>query len=275
MWSVGCIFAELLHGKAIMPGKTEPEQVEKIYDLCGSPDEVIWPGVSKLPWYNNFKPALPKKRRLREVFRHFDRHALELLGKMLTLDPSKRISAEDALKAEYFRADPLPCDPKSLPRFVPSHEFQIKKKRQQQEEAVKRQKLQHPPQQHERLPSIQHSGQSHPQSRPGRYQPMHHTQPPVAAGPSHHYGKRPSGGPNRYPRSGKPDSPYPSRGGQGGDYGSRSYAPQGRGAPYQGHVGGSRGYAAGDSNIPQSRPYESSSGGRYSNRNQPYGGWQQ
>ncbi|KAK3023692.1 hypothetical protein RJ639_044302 [Escallonia herrerae] len=115
MWSVGCIFAELLHGKPIFPGKDEPEQLNKIFELCGAPDEVIWPGVSKIPWYNNFKPSRPLKRRLREVFRHFDRHALELLEKMLTLDPSQRISAKDALDAEYFWADPLPCDPKSGP----------------------------------------------------------------------------------------------------------------------------------------------------------------
>lgn len=42
----------------------------------------------------------------------FDRHALELLEKMLVLDPSQRISAKDALDAEYFWTDPLPCDPK-------------------------------------------------------------------------------------------------------------------------------------------------------------------
>nr|DAD29254.1 TPA_asm: hypothetical protein HUJ06_030722 [Nelumbo nucifera] len=89
MWSVGCIFAELLHGKPIFPGKDEPEQLNKIFELCGAPDEVNWPGVSKIPWYNNFKPTRPMKRRLREVFRHFDRHALELLERMLTLDPSQ------------------------------------------------------------------------------------------------------------------------------------------------------------------------------------------
>ncbi|KAE8711422.1 Cyclin-dependent kinase C-3 [Hibiscus syriacus] len=67
MWSVGCIFAELLHGKLIFPGKDEPEQLNKIFELCGAPDEVNWPGVSKIPWYNNFKPTRPMKRRLREA----------------------------------------------------------------------------------------------------------------------------------------------------------------------------------------------------------------
>ncbi|KAL1536730.1 [pyruvate dehydrogenase (acetyl-transferring)] kinase [Salvia divinorum] len=105
------------------------------------------------------------KKRIRELFRHFDRHALDLLEKMLVLDPAQRISTDDALDAEYSWIDPLPCEPKSLPKYESSHEFQTKKRRQQQrqnEEIAKRQKLQHP-QQHARLPPIQQSGQSHPQ----------------------------------------------------------------------------------------------------------------
>ncbi|KAK7401085.1 hypothetical protein VNO78_12399 [Psophocarpus tetragonolobus] len=302
MWSVGCIFAELLHGKPIFPGKDEPEQLNKIFELCGAPDEVNWPGVSKTPWYNQFKPTRPMKRRLREVFRHFERHALELLEKMLTLDPAQRITAKDALDAEYFWTDPLPCDPKSLPKYEASHEFQTKKKRQQQrqnEENAKRLKMQHP-QQHSRLPPIQQAGQQHPQMRQGPNHPIHGSQPAVASGPSHHYGKPrgPSGGPGRYPPGGNPSSGYshPNRGGQGGGgggYGSGSYPPQGRAAPYgssgmpggpsggprSGGGGGSTAYGVGAPNYPQGAPYSGSTAGRGSNmmggnRNQQYG-WQQ
>ncbi|KAJ4980056.1 hypothetical protein NE237_010836 [Protea cynaroides] len=292
MWSVGCIFAELLHGKPIFPGKDEPEQLNKIFELCGAPDESNWPGVSKIPWYNNFKPTRPMKRRLREVFRHFDRHALELLDRMLTLDPAQRICAKDALDAEYFWTDPLPCDPRSLPKYESSHEFQTKKKRQQQrqhEETAKRQKLQHA-QQHPRLPPIQQSGQAHPQLRQGPSQPMHSSQPPIPAGPSHHYGKPrgPSGGPNRYPQSGNPSGGYnhPNRGGQGGGYSGGPYPPQGRGPPYAasgmpggGPRGGGSSYGGGAPNYPQGGPYGGSGVGRGSNmmggnRNQQYG-WQQ
>ncbi|PSR95423.1 Cyclin-dependent kinase [Actinidia chinensis var. chinensis] len=299
MWSVGCIFAELLHGKPIFPGKDEPEQLNKIFELCGAPDEASWPGVSKIPWYNNFKPTRPMKRRLREVYRHFDRHALELLEKMLTLDPLQRISAKDALDAEYFWTDPLPCDPKSLPKYEASHEFQTKKKRQQQrqhEETAKRQKVQHHQQQHSRLPP---TGQGHAQMRPGPNQSMHGSQPPVAAGPSHHYGKPrgPSGGPNRYAHGGNnpPASGaynHPNRGQGGGGFGgSGAYPPQGRGGqpPYGGSSnipgggprGGVSGYGGvGAPNYPQGGPpYGSSGAGRGSNmisgnRNQQYG-WQQ
>ncbi|GFQ03770.1 cyclin-dependent kinase c-1 [Phtheirospermum japonicum] len=279
MWSVGCIFAELLYGKPILPGKNEPEQLNKIFELCGTPDEVTWPGVSKIPC--------------------FDRHALDLLEKMLVLDPSQRISAKDALDAEYFWTDPLPCDPKSLPKYEASHEFQTKKKRQQQrqnEEIAKRQKLQHP-QQHARLPPIQQTGQTH--SQHWNNNPSHqinNPQPPMPGVTSHHqYGKprgQPGGGPTRYPPGGAPAASggyYQDRGGQssGGGYNSGPYPSQGRGPPpYPGNNAppnnGPRGNAGGygaPPNYSQSGQYGGSGGGRGQNlpsgsRNQQYG-WQQ
>ncbi|KAH0681281.1 hypothetical protein KY290_023433 [Solanum tuberosum] len=288
MWSVGCIFAELLFGKPILPGKNEPEQLNKIFELCGTPDEINWPGVSKIPWYSKFKPARPMKRRVREVFRHFDRHALDLLDKMLNLDPSQRICAKDALDGEYFWTDPLPCDPRSLPKYESSHEFQTKKKRQQQrqnEEMAKRHKLQHP-QQHSRLPPIQQPG--HSQHWGGSTHQMSNSQPATSAGAGHHqFGKpRGTGGSNRYPPGGNPGGGYyQDRGAQGGGYSSGAYPPQGRAPPFPGSGlapsgprGPSGGYG-GPPNYSQSGQYGGSGAGRGSNqmsgnRNQQYG-WQQ
>ncbi|KAL4557526.1 hypothetical protein LXL04_035707 [Taraxacum kok-saghyz] len=281
MWSVGCIFAELLHGKPILTGKNEPEQVTKIFELCGSPDEINWPGVSRIQWYTKFKPSRQMKRRVREVFRHFDRNALELLEKMLTLDPSQRISAKDALDAEYFWVDPLPCDPKSLPKYESSHEFQTKKKRQQQrqiEEMAKRQKVQHP-QQHARLPPVQQSGQPQHWGGGGGGGGGHNNHPMgnAGGGPGHHQYGKPRGGPtNRYPGW------VGGQGGVGFSGGAGPYPPQPR-AP--GGVGGPRGGGYAPPNYTQNVGYGGGSGaggggggGRGpnvgGNRNQPYS-WQQ
>lgn len=49
MWSVGCIFAELLTGKPLFPGKDETDQMDKIAQIMGSPTEKNYPGVTRLP----------------------------------------------------------------------------------------------------------------------------------------------------------------------------------------------------------------------------------
>ncbi|CAM8899850.1 unnamed protein product [Rhodiola kirilowii] len=165
------------------------------------------------------------KRRLREVFRHFDRHALDLLDKMLTLDPAQRISATDALDAEYFWADPLPCDPKSLPRYESSHEFQTKKKRQQERqnnEMAKKNKMLYPAQ-HTRLPPIQHTGHAPPHWA-AKNHPTNASQPIASGAPGHHYNK-PRDGPNRHHSGGNPNGGYnnPKHSSQAGSYNSGSY----------------------------------------------------
>jgi cyclin-dependent kinase 10 len=50
MWSVGCIFGELMKHKPLLPGNTEQKEIELIVKLLGAPNETIWPGFSKLPY---------------------------------------------------------------------------------------------------------------------------------------------------------------------------------------------------------------------------------
>ncbi|XP_038884699.1 cyclin-dependent kinase G-2 isoform X3 [Benincasa hispida] len=49
MWSLGCIMAELLSKEPLFNGKTEVEQLDKIFRTLGTPNETIWPRFSKLP----------------------------------------------------------------------------------------------------------------------------------------------------------------------------------------------------------------------------------
>lgn len=152
---------------------------------------------------------------------------------------------------------------------------------------AKRQKLQHP-QQHTRLPPIQ-PGQAHPQHWGGPNNPMNNAQATISAGPSNHqYGKSrgPAGGQGRYPPGGNPSGGYyQDRGGQGGNYSSGPYPPQGRAPPYpasgvanSGPRGASGGYGV-PPNYSQSGQYGGSNTGRGpnqmgGNRNQQYG-WHQ
>ncbi|KAM7280300.1 hypothetical protein ACFE04_007434 [Oxalis oulophora] len=125
LWSTGCILAELYAGKPIMPGRTEVEQLHKIFKLCGSPSEEYW-RKSKLPHATIFKPQQPYRRCVGETFKDFPAPALALMETLLSIDPADRGTAGSALRSEFFMTKPLPCDPSSLPKYPPSKEFDAK-----------------------------------------------------------------------------------------------------------------------------------------------------
>ncbi|KAK4254473.1 hypothetical protein QN277_009851 [Acacia crassicarpa] len=125
LWSAGCILAELFAGEPIMAGRTEVEQLHKIFKLCGSPSERYWK-KSKLPHATIFKPQHPYKRVVAETFKDFPPSALKLLDVLLAIEPADRGTASSALQSEFFKTKPLPCEPSSMPRYPPSKEFNMK-----------------------------------------------------------------------------------------------------------------------------------------------------
>ncbi|KAL3598029.1 hypothetical protein D5086_005947 [Populus alba] len=125
LWSTGCILAELFVGKHIMPGRTEVEQLHKIFKLCGSPSDEYWKR-SKLPHATIFKPQHPYKRCVAETFKDFPSSALALLDVLLAVEPEARGTALSALDSEFFTTKPLPCDPSALPEHPPTKEFDVK-----------------------------------------------------------------------------------------------------------------------------------------------------
>lgn len=135
LWSVGCVFAELLVGKPILKGRTEVEQLHKIFKLCGSPPDEYWK-KTRLPHATLFKPQQPYDSCLRETFKDFSATSVNLLQNLLSIEPNKRGTASSALSLEYFKTKPYACDPSSLPVYPPSKEIDAK-----HEEETKRKKI--------------------------------------------------------------------------------------------------------------------------------------
>ncbi|TXG51697.1 hypothetical protein EZV62_024221 [Acer yangbiense] len=125
LWSVGCVFAELLMGKPILQGRTEVEQLHKIFKLCGSPPDDYWK-KSKLPHATLFKPQQPYDSCLQHTFKDLPTMAVNLIETLLSVEPYKRATASSALSSEYFTTKPYACDPSSLPKYPPSKEIDAK-----------------------------------------------------------------------------------------------------------------------------------------------------
>eukprot|EP00475_Leptophrys_vorax_P032993 TRINITY_DN5153_c0_g1_i2.p1 TRINITY_DN5153_c0_g1~~TRINITY_DN5153_c0_g1_i2.p1 ORF type:complete len:303 (-),score=22.91 TRINITY_DN5153_c0_g1_i2:193-1101(-) len=100
MWSVGCIFAEMARRAPLFPGDSELQQLLHIFKILGTPNETVWPGVTKLKDWHDFPQWGPQN--LAQLVPELDSHGIDLLEKCLKYDPAQRISAKDALNHQYF-----------------------------------------------------------------------------------------------------------------------------------------------------------------------------
>ncbi|KAF3794803.1 Mitogen-activated protein kinase 3 [Nymphaea thermarum] len=118
VWSVGCIFAELLGRKPIFPGKECLDQLKLIINVLGSMEECNFdfidnPRARKYLKSLPFSPGTPLAR----LYPHANPLAIDLLQRMLVFDPSKRISVADALQHPYMAPlyDPRVDPPAQVP----------------------------------------------------------------------------------------------------------------------------------------------------------------
>jgi len=124
VWSCGCIFAEMISGVPLFRGRDNQDQLLNIMRIIGTPDDRTlrklatespeiqlkqFPRYAKVPLQNILPKASPQ--------------AIDLLERLLQFDPSKRLSASDALRHPYFQSFPSQVphtNPMSYPQPVPN-----------------------------------------------------------------------------------------------------------------------------------------------------------
>jgi len=132
MWSAGCIMLELFTKKPVFQGNDEIHQLDVVYRIFGTPTAERWPSVMNLPWYELIKPKENIPNHFRELFQKWmSSAALDLAEKLLTYDPSQRISAVQAMEAPYFTEEQPPAErPVDLSTLEGEwHELETKRER--------------------------------------------------------------------------------------------------------------------------------------------------
>lgn len=118
VWSVGCVFAELIKRFPYLVGDSDIGQLTKICEFVGTPTESNWPGVTKLK--NYVPPAQTYPVRDREYYRREFGAAgddgVDLLMSMLRLDPRRRATCRDILQHKWWFSEPRPTSKEKLPR---------------------------------------------------------------------------------------------------------------------------------------------------------------
>ncbi|KAI5798165.1 kinase-like domain-containing protein [Pyronema domesticum] len=115
-WAVGCIFAELLALRPIFKGEEakmekkstlpfQRNQMAKIIEILGTPTKERWPEVAQNPEYNQLASFKQYNNNLEVWYNSIgqkNKHGLNLLQGLLEYDPTRRLSAQQALEHPYF-----------------------------------------------------------------------------------------------------------------------------------------------------------------------------
>ncbi|GAA5936569.1 uncharacterized protein JCM15063_001924 [Sporobolomyces koalae] len=140
MWGVGCILLEMFERRPVFPGNSDLHQAQLIFRACGGPTDESMPGWRSLPGVEGIDKAQQQweqgPRRIRaDASRYDTAEFADLIDRILTLDPKRRLTASKALDHDWFWSEPFPTEPSRMREFMSSHEYDRRKIKEAQHAA--------------------------------------------------------------------------------------------------------------------------------------------
>lgn len=103
LWGIGAVMFEIISLFPLFPGDNELDQVHKIHNILGTPDPKVLERFAKHATHMEFNFPPKKGTGLEKLLPNATKDCIDLLYRLLTYDPLKRITADEALRHEYFK----------------------------------------------------------------------------------------------------------------------------------------------------------------------------
>lgn len=139
IWSAACVLVEIFTRHAIFPGDGgEINQLDRIYQVLGTPTRADWPSIVETPWFELLRPTQKLPSTFAEKYKQREgvsEQGFALLADMFAYDPSKRPNAAEVLEHPYFVSEePVPVQATELEKVEGDwHEFESKALRKEKE----------------------------------------------------------------------------------------------------------------------------------------------
>ena len=144
IWSLGCIFSELITREPLFQGKNEVDELSKIFALLGPPNSRDWPEFRRLPNAKALHPLLSNAKTSNggispRNYPYASTQTLVLLQSLLSYNPQYRPTASDVLNHPYFKEDPRPKPKEMFPTFPSKASGEKRRKRNTPDAPIRRQ----------------------------------------------------------------------------------------------------------------------------------------
>ncbi|XP_050027981.1 cyclin-dependent kinase 8-like isoform X2 [Dermacentor andersoni] len=156
IWAIGCIFAELLTSEPIFHCRQEDiktsnpyhhDQLDRIFNVMGFPHEKDWEDIKKMPEHHTLMKDFKRSSYAScSLVKYMEKHKVKpdskaflLLQKLLLMDPTKRITSEQAMQDPYFLEDPVPTQDvfAGVPIPYPKRDFLTDEEQEDKSDASK------------------------------------------------------------------------------------------------------------------------------------------
>ncbi|CAD8049554.1 unnamed protein product [Paramecium sonneborni] len=105
VWSMGCFAVELNFNRPLFKAKDEAQQIQQIFEKCGTPTAETWPEIMKSDYFIKLNPQRYDRKfisSIRNMKNQFDDELLDLLDKIFVLNPNVRLTVEQVLQHPFF-----------------------------------------------------------------------------------------------------------------------------------------------------------------------------